>query len=215
MSQRVIAYIDGFNLYFGIRTMRWSQYYWLDIPKAVNRLMGPRRRLLATKYFTARITDDPGKAKRQTDYLEALHAQPGVQLFFGVYQTHARTCRECGAVSAYHNEKMTDVNIAVEMMSDAHRDLFDVAVLVSADSDLAPVIAAVRTLFPSKIVQAMFPPARGSVRLEALAHEKRRIRQGILAESQLAETVVGLNGTELRRPREWMLPPNDDWGAGP
>ena len=144
MSQRVIAYVDGFNLYFGLKSMRWSQYYWLDIPAVVQRLMGPHRKLLATKYFTARITDDPEKAKRQTAYVEALATRPGVQQFFGVYQSHKRTCHKCGDVILHHSEKMTDVNIAVEMMSDAYRDLFDVAVLLSADSDLAPPIAAIR-----------------------------------------------------------------------
>ena len=40
---------------------------------------------------------------------------------------------------------MTDVNMAVELLSDAQDDEYDVAILVSADSDLAGPIEAVRS----------------------------------------------------------------------
>ena len=29
--ERVIAYIDGYNLYYGLRDKRWKWFYWLDI----------------------------------------------------------------------------------------------------------------------------------------------------------------------------------------
>ena len=29
--QRVIAYVDGYNLYYGLRTKRWKWFYWLNI----------------------------------------------------------------------------------------------------------------------------------------------------------------------------------------
>ena len=39
---------------------------------------------------------------------------------------------------------MTDVNIATAMLTDAYRDRFDTALLVSADSDLVPPVRAAR-----------------------------------------------------------------------
>src|SRR5438045_3779105 len=39
---------------------------------------------------------------------------------------------------------MTDVNVAVELLKDAFQDAFDVAILISADSDLIAPLAAVR-----------------------------------------------------------------------
>jgi uncharacterized LabA/DUF88 family protein len=39
-----------------------------------------------------------------------------------------------------HEEKETDVNIAVEMFDAAHRDVFDDIYIVSADTDLAGAI---------------------------------------------------------------------------
>ena len=29
--ERIIAYIDGFNLYFGLRAKGWKRYYWLNL----------------------------------------------------------------------------------------------------------------------------------------------------------------------------------------
>ena len=29
--RRLIAYIDGFNLYFGLKEKGWKRYYWLDM----------------------------------------------------------------------------------------------------------------------------------------------------------------------------------------
>ena len=43
---RVIAYVDGFNLYFGLREKGWQRYYWLDIQAMVGRLLKPTQQLL-------------------------------------------------------------------------------------------------------------------------------------------------------------------------
>lgn len=28
--ERVIAYVDGYNLYYGLRAKGWKRYYWLN-----------------------------------------------------------------------------------------------------------------------------------------------------------------------------------------
>ena len=56
MAQRVIAYIDGFNLYFGLKAMGWRRYYWLDLFKLSRNLLKTNQELVAVKYFTARIS---------------------------------------------------------------------------------------------------------------------------------------------------------------
>ncbi len=53
MAQRVIAYIDGFNLYFGLKAMGWRRYYWLDLFKLSRNLLKTNQELVAVKYFTA------------------------------------------------------------------------------------------------------------------------------------------------------------------
>ena len=35
--RRVIAYIDGYNLYYGLRTKRWKWFYWLNVQSMARR----------------------------------------------------------------------------------------------------------------------------------------------------------------------------------
>jgi len=98
---------------------------------------------------------------------------------------------------------MTDVNIAVEMMSDAYQDRFDVALLVSADSDLVGPVKAIHHLFPRKRVVSVFPSGRWSSALKSAAAGSLQIERDILAKSQFPEEVCKPNGYILRRPAEW------------
>ena len=39
MIERVIVYIDGFNLYFGLKSKGWKRYYWLNLQKLAIKLL--------------------------------------------------------------------------------------------------------------------------------------------------------------------------------
>jgi hypothetical protein len=187
----------------------------LDLSAMVSRLLERDERLAMVKYFTSRISGPPDKVQRQTEYIEALQARPGIELRFGNYLSHDRACTSCGAVRPEHREKQTDVNIAVEMLVDAHRDRFDSAVIVSADSDLVPAVVALKQLYPTKRVLAFFPPGRGSERLDQEVHGKRRIRQWVIQACQLPDEVIGLDGYPRRRPVEWSGKPTRGDASNP
>lgn len=169
--ERVIAYIDGFNLYFGLKTKGWKRYYWLDLQKLAMNLLKDKQSLVSVKYFTSRISGPPEKSKRQGTYIEALETLDDFELFFGHYLTNTVECRKCGAIFAKPSEKMTDVNIAVEMLADAFQDAYDTALLISADSDLLAPIRKVKQLFSAKRVVVAFPPARFSFALKEAISE--------------------------------------------
>jgi len=98
---RVGAFIDGFNLYYGLRTKGWRRYYWLNLQRLAENLLKPDQHLVFTKYFTARISstpDDPHKNKRQATYLDALQTLPEFHLYFGKYFVTQQKCRRCGFV---------------------------------------------------------------------------------------------------------------------
>jgi|ERR1035437_2257323 uncharacterized LabA/DUF88 family protein len=202
---RVVVYIDGFNLYFGLKTKGWRQFYWLNLLDLSRHLLKPHQALVQVKYFTSRIRDDPPKERRQSTYIDALQTLPAgeVQIIFGKYQSEIRTCHSCGASYQSHNEKMTDVNIAVEMMADAFQNRFDTALLISADSDLTAPIATALRLFPSKRVAAAFPPARSSEDLKRVVSAHFTIGHGLLAKSIFSDSVVREDGFLLNRPASW------------
>jgi uncharacterized LabA/DUF88 family protein len=200
---RVIAYIDGFNLYFGLREKGWRRFYWLNVQLLVQNLLKFNQELVMTKYFTARVIGSPDKEKRQSTFLEALETLPNLEISYGKYQLNPRECPHCGFKDRVPNEKMTDVNIAVEIFSDAAKDKFDTALLLSADSDLAPLVTAIKNTFTQKRIVVAFPPKRESVELSNIAHACLRIGRAIFARSLLPDKVKKVDGFILQRPPTW------------
>mgnify|MGYP005853072729 CR=1 FL=1 len=97
---------------------------------------------------------------------------------------------------------MTDVNISVELMKDAFQDRFDVAFLVSADSDLAGSVQAVRQLFPGKKVISVFPPGRFSFAFKKASTGVLHIGHVELSKSLFPDQVAR-DGILLKRPDSW------------
>ena len=201
--ERVITYIDGFNLYFGLKTKGWKRYYWLDLQKLAMNLLKDNQKLITTKYFTSRISGPPDKTKRQGTFLEALETLDNFHIFYGHYLTNTIECQKCGAVFAKPNEKMTDVNIAVEMLTDAFQNEFDTGILISADSDLMAPIKKVKQLFSGKKIVVAFPPARSSFALKKIANASFIIGRKMLAKSVFPEEVAKPDGFILKRPERW------------
>lgn len=204
--QRVIMYVDGFNLFYGLRASGWRRYYWLDLRRLAQNLLRPGQQLKAVRYFTARVEADPrdpGKRTRQNGYLEALATLPDLTIHYGYFQSKSQQCNRCGAIWQTYEEKMTDVNIAVEMLRDAQDDAFDSAVLVSGDGDLTGPILAVRERYPAKRVRVAFPPNRASVGLSDAAAAYFFIGRDVLRDSQLPPKVTRADGFVLERPPGW------------
>ncbi len=200
---RVIAYIDGFNLYFGLREKGWRRFYWLNVQLLVQNLIKFNQELSMTKYFTARVIGSSDKEKRQSTFLEALETLPNLEIFYGKYQLNPRECPHCGFKDRVPNEKMTDVNIAVEMFSDAAKNKFDTALLLSADSDLVPLVMSIKNTFAQKRVVVAFPPKRSSIELIGVAHAYLHIGRAKLAHSLLPDKVKRADGFILQRPPTW------------
>jgi len=204
--KRVITYIDGFNLYFGLKSKGWRRYYWLDPRRLGAQLLRPGQELVATKYFTARIaadSRDPDKHRRQQLFIEAIETLPETRVFYGHYLQKPQSCFACGAKWMSHEEKMTDVNVAVELLSDAFDNTFDTAIVISADSDLAPPISLISSRFPEKRIIVACPPDRRSQRLESVAHGYFSIGRKTIQDSQFPDRVIKPNGFVLTRPLRW------------
>jgi len=137
------------------------------------------------------------------DLRQQQKSEPSFKLFFGKYIINEVTCTQCKFISYIPNEKMTDVNIATEMLIDAFQDRFDTALLISADSDLKGPLVAIRKLCPDKKIIVAFPPERRSWDLRNIAHGYVSIGERELRNSQFPDEIFKPDGYKLKRPEEW------------
>ena len=206
MTHRVAVYIDGFDLYYGLRSRRWMRFCWLDIHRFAENLLSTRQELFVVRYFSAPLLPDPvhnDRVRSHLIYLEALDTLPGLSVQLGYYTSKRQDCPNCGETSTTFEEKMTDVNIAVAMLTDAYDDSYDTAILVSADGDLVRPVTTVLSRFPKKRVVVAFPPGRHSANLRSNAGASFFINRSHVAKSQLPDSVVSQNGHTLNRPASW------------
>lgn len=210
-ATRTTVYIDGFNLYFGLVEQGWREYLWLDLAKFATSILRDGQRLEKVKYFTSRISGPPEKQKRQNAYLKAVKTLTGVQVIEGRYQSDKVSCGRCKSQIECpkcrtkwfdSNEKMTDVNIAVQMISDSYKNHTDSLILVTGDADQRPAIERIRTLF-GKDVYVCFPPKRKSYDLERVATACYSAPEEWYRKSQFPRVVDVPGGFTVTKPEPW------------
>jgi len=203
VKRRAIVYIDGFNLYFGIRDKNWYNLMWLDQVKLARELVRPDQELLCVKYFTSRIKNDPEKQQRQNAYLDALDTlRPFLEIYYGEYRDESFICRQCGKNHRQSHEKQTDVNIATHMLVDAFSDRVDDIILITADSDQCPAMNAVREA--KKHVLIVLPPGRGDyLEVQFAADNKLELTAKKLRASLLPSELRRADGFLIECPRKY------------
>ena len=200
---RVHAYIDGFNLYYGLKQRNWRQYYWIDPYALIGELVGTSEKLESVKYFTARVNGPEEKRHRQGRFLDAIHASSACEVIYGKYNTKRKKCRSCQSRYFKNEEKMTDTAIAVNFVADAFLGRFDKAILVGGDTDIVPAVEAVRQHFPEKIVQVWFPPARLNDEVGAVCNQSNTINGEHLKAARMPPSIATQHGTIIDRPESW------------
>ena len=122
---------------------------------------------------------------------------------YGHFLEKTRRCKVCGATWPDYEEKMTDVNIAVQLLADAFDDRFDTALILSADSDLTTPVRQVLDRFPDKRIIVVQPPGRNSAELKKAATAAFTLSQTKVRQNQLPETVTTADNMTLKRPATW------------
>lgn len=158
---RIIAYVDGFNLYHAIHDLSRPALKWLDLWALTASLARQGETVTEVNYFSAYATWRPDAYQRHIEYVKALeHA--GVKCIMGHFKQKHRDCKKCGAKWIGHEEKETDVHIAARIVVDACENRYDRAILITADSDLVPALNIVKARYPAKQLFVAAPPNRMS-----------------------------------------------------
>jgi uncharacterized LabA/DUF88 family protein len=206
--ERVACFIDGFNLYHSIARLGQPHLKWLDVHRLMHRYVRPvSQRIDAVYYFSAYADWLPAARSRHGAYVAALIAR-GVQPVMGKFKAKDRWCPHCRRSSTGHEEKETDVNIAIHLLDGAYRDTFDHAFLVSRDSDLVPAMRLLRERFPRKRLTLVAPPLAGhSSEMLGWATGKTKIRREHVEASRLPAEVRDATGTIVARRPSIYDPP--------
>ena len=204
---KTFVYIDGLNLYYG--ALKNTSFKWVDVAKLCGYLLQSHE-ISKIKYFTApmkvRSGDrDQDKPNRQQIYLRALKTLPNVQIIEGVFLTHVVPMRlaegEGFANVIKTEEKGTDVKIAAHLLHDGHLGAYEMAAVISNDSDLAEPISMV-TNDLNKPVTVISPFNTNTRELALVASSRRKIRSGVLRVSQFPDELTDNTGL-FRKPELW------------
>ncbi len=206
---KTYIYIDGFNLYYG--ALIGTPYKWLDLLQMCRKLL-PKNEISKIKYYTATVSarpTDPDQPVRQQTYLRAIATIPDLEIVYGQFlQSTVRMMRAKPLPTGEKfvdviktEEKGSDVNIATHMVHDGHRGLYDVAVIVSNDSDLLEPVKIVRHEL-GKPVGMICPHKHPSFTLQRHITFMRQIRQGVLRDSQFPATMRDSVGN-FSKPNGW------------
>jgi len=220
----VWVYIDGFNLYNG--ALKNTPYKWLDL-QALSQNLLPTDSIVKVKFFTAQVDrrfNDPKQPERQRLYWRAIRTLPIIEIIEGQFKTRkARLPQEASiafiesqieagrsitpltpifAQVRRSEEKGTDVNIATHLVHDAHLNRFDVALLISNDSDLAEAVRIVCGEIGKPV--HIFRPStnRPNEKLKSVATSLKNISTQHLLASQLPANLIDKQGA-IAKPPTW------------
>ncbi len=135
MEDRVAIFIDGSNLYHALRSN--FKRYDLNFAEFTNKLCGSRR-LFRTYYYNVLqdVTQRPDSYREQQEFLDILGKTPYLEVRLG-------GTKMTQGVSI---EKGIDIMLATDLLYFAWKNFYDVAVLVSGDSDFAYAVQAVKNM---------------------------------------------------------------------
>ena len=197
---RVSFFIDGFNLYHSLKQYT-PDCRWLDLKKLCASYLKPDETLVDVYYFTA-LSWKPEKVDRHKLYIKALRTT-GVKVVLGEFKEVERHCNLCNRNYKAHEEKRTDVNIAMWLFEGGMKDLFDNAIIVSGDSDLIPPIEKIQSNFVNKKIGVVVPLGRRAKQIQQTADFSSKIDRKRLQNSLFPEHIT-VDGCILSAPEGWL-----------
>lgn len=201
-KKRVTCYIDGFNLYHATVELGAAhrRLKWVNLWQLANAFVkGSTEQLAGVYYFTALADWLPESKARHEAFIKA-NEYHGVTVVRGNFKAKRKKCTQCGATWVAHEEKQSDVNLAIHLVHHAHMNLFDRALVVTADSDMCSAIDMVLAEYPQKSIAVLVPPNRYHISRELRGKvDTYKIKRKHLERSILDENIFDSNGALVAR----------------
>jgi len=210
--------VDGFNLYHSAKKAAWDLRIptkWLNIKalcssfiQIISEVVDEKAALKNIYYFSAlanHLEDShPGITNRHKAFLRCLE-DTGVIVELSRFKKKTIKCPhpQCGRTFVKHEEKETDVAIALKLIEIFLTNKCDVAVLVTGDTDLAPAVRTAHRLFPSKTILFAFPPYRKNSELAQLAPGSFGFKTKQFVKHQFPDPYTTKGGRIINKPPAW------------
>ncbi len=135
-KKRVAIYIDGSNFYFSMKS-RFNIK--LDLEKFCQKLV-KNKELIKINYYIAPLNQKthPKQYLKQQKFFDKLRKIDKLTILFGRLEKRKRD----GEI--YYVEKASDVNLALDLVLDAEKEIYDEAYLISNDGDFSGAVKATK-----------------------------------------------------------------------
>ncbi len=154
--KKVILYVDGYNFYHATKDNPSAN---IDLRSLALSLLQDNQALQNLYYFSAYATWRKEDLAKHKSYVSALK-KSGVSVVMSYFKKQREQCSKCNTKWYSHEEKETDVKLALQILEDGLRDKYDTAFILSGDSDISPAIERVRKLYPAKRFLVVLPKSK-------------------------------------------------------
>lgn len=207
--RRVVAYIDGFNMYHSINNSLGDDYKWIDYRKIVESYLWDGDDLIDIFLFSAEPKWNPERLIRHRSFMDVMSKYSWIRVINGNYSSVVRNfewekmdvvdrkTREVLRVRVQpknfsyttFEEKQTDVNISLYILEWAFKNYYDKAIVFSGDSDIAPAILMAKQHFPNKKFKWILPINWKGRVISRSCDDTRILNEQILLNSRLPDDI--------------------------
>jgi len=203
--KNVAFFIDGFNVYHSVdNNFKSNAYKWLDLRTLSERFIADNEKIKNILYFSAYCTWDARKKAKHKKYVRAISSR-GVEIILGQFQWVSKRFLKAKMdvlnqkpPSAKlpdliefksHEEKKTDVNIAVKMIELATHGEFDTFYIISGDTDFVPAIKYIKRYHRNIKLINILPYGAKGFKLAQVCDKQLQITEKDLKNSLLPDEI--------------------------
>lgn len=210
---RTFVFIDGFNLYYtlfvGRRNIGNKTLKWLDLESLTRDILSEKYKknnIVSLKYYTANVSGklDSKQPERQNVYLNAIARSSNItKIVRGKFSTTKIRMKKAdckGLVNVIkQEEKDSDVNLSVHMVHHAHKNDYDVAVVITNDTDMSEAFKIVSRELEKKIILIHGSKVKPANSLKKYCIDTLKITHDHLKRNQFPDYIE----PKIRKPEKW------------
>jgi len=183
--RRVMIFIDGgylrrnFENIYGHQRINFAGLYVILKNAAVEERRMPE--VIRAYYYDSRADpiENPDEYKKQGEYFSGIEEH-------GVYEVKLARIKKAGKSGEKKKQKGADVLLAVDMITKALMNHYDIAILLAGDDDFLDLVRAVKD-FTDKRVYGAFYPGHISDDLRKAYDKKLRLTKKLLDDHNIAK----------------------------